>query len=482
MTAGLVASSRTKDRLYKKWHKTRSVADEIKYKSYRKLFKQVANAAEASYCKNQFDTQINTVKQLWTNLNKMFSFHKNKCKTVISNLKLDNKTVTNSKDICNGLNDYYCSIGQKLVDLIEKNGSADFTQYCPLPNMNSMFCNPIDPHEIYNIIMTFKNNKSPGYDNIGPSILKEICPEITNPLAHIFNLSFTTGVVPDSLKLAKVIPVYKKGEKNEPGNYRPISLLSVFDKVLEKLMSYRLSNYLQQNKILYEFQFGFRKHYSTILALMEVIDNIYYHLDQHEYVIGIFLDLQKAFDTVNHDILLYKLYNYGIRGVVYQWFKSYLCKRRQFTSLGDSVSCVGHITTGVPQGSVLGPLLFLLYVNDICYAVPDTKIKLFADDTNLFLYDKNLNNLYKKASQSLHQLFEWFVANKLSLSIDKTCYSVFGIKLTDLQNMELKINGCCIRLVESCKYLGIIIDRDLNWREHIDYVYKKIIKFTSIFL
>ena len=130
---------------------------------------------------------------------------------------------------------------------------------------------------------------------------------------------------------------------------------------------------------------------------MEVIDNIYHHLDQHEYVIGSFLDLQKAFDTVNHDILLYKLHNYGIRGVVYQWFKSYLSKWQQFTSLGDLVSCVGHITTGVPQGSVLGPLLFLLYVNDICYAASDTKIKLFADDTNLFLSDKNLNNLYKKS-------------------------------------------------------------------------------------
>ena len=111
---------------------------------------------------------------------------------------------------------------------------------------------------------------------------------------------------------------------------------------------------------MYEFQFGFRKHYSTILALIEVIDNIYYHLDQHEYVTGIFLDLQKAFDTVNHDTLLYKLHNYGIRGVVYQWFKSYLSKRQEFIFLGDSVSCVGHITTGVPQGSVLGPLLFFI--------------------------------------------------------------------------------------------------------------------------
>lgn len=481
MTAGLIASSHTKNRLFKKWHKSRSLADETNYKSYRKIFKRVCTAAETQYCKGQFDTRINTSKQLWSNLNNMFSFKKGKSKTVLPNLKLGDKTVTNAEDICDGLNDYFCSVGQKLLDLLETKGTEDYTKYCPLPQSKSMFCDPVDPHEIFNIVMNFNNNKSPGFDNIRPKILKEICPEIAVPLTHIFNLSFTTGVVPDSLKLAKVIPVYKKGEKSEPGNYRPISLLSVFDKIMEKLMYKRLSNYLEKNKILYEFQFGFRKGHSTVFALMEVLDNIYQHLDQNEYVIGIYLDLQKAFDTVNHDILLYKMFNYGIRGVVHQWFKSYLCLRRQFTTIGDTVSQVGYVTTGVPQGSVLGPLLFLLYVNDICSAVRNTKIKLFADDTNLFLFDKNLDSLFCKANQSLQQLSEWFVANKLSLSLDKTCYSVFGSKITERQNMELKLNGTCIRIVESCKYLGLFIDSHLHWQDHIDYVYKKIIKFTSIF-
>ena len=481
ITAGLLASSHTKNRLYKKWHKTRCALDEEKYKSYRKLFKRVANAAESSYYKDQFDTRTNTMKQLWSNLNRMFCLKKSKSKTVISNLRLDNKTVSNTEEICNGLNEFYCNIGTKLANSIPKSQCADFTKYCPTPYLNSMFCNPVAPNEIHNIIMTFKNKKSPGYDNIGSTILKEICPEIINVLTYIFNLSFVTGVVPDSLKLAKVIPVYKKGDRNEPGNYRPISLLSIFEKILEKLMSYRLLNYLNRNKILYEFQFGFRKHHSTILALIEVIDNIYQQLDKNEYVMGIFFDLQKAFDTVNHDILLYKLYNYGIRGVVYQWFKCYLNNRRQFTSLGDIVSNVGYIITGVPQGSVLGPLLFLIYINDISNAIPGTKIKLFADDTNLFLCDRNLDDLYHKASLSLEQLSKWFIANKLSLNVDKTFYSIFGAKFTDLHNRQLKVNGSCIRFVESCKYLGVIIDLNLHWHEHIDFVYKKIIRFTSIF-
>ena len=345
-----------------------------------------------------------------------------------------------------------------------------------------MFCDPVNQNEVHHIIKTFKNNKSPGADNIGPKILKEIAHEVIPPLTYIFNLSFSTGVVPDSLKLAKVIPIYKKGDKSEPGNYRPISLLTVFDKIMEKLMCYRLRDFLQRNKILYEFQFGFRKRHSTILALMEVIDNIYQHLDQHEFIMGIYLDLQKAFDTVNHDILLYKLHNYGIRGVVHQWFESYLTNRHQFTSIGDTCSYTGHITMGVPQGSVLGPLLFLLYINDICSAVPGAKVKLFADDTNLFLYEKDLLSLYAKANASLEYLSKWFIANRLSLSVEKTCYTVFGAKHLDLQNLELKIDNKTIHLVASCKYLGVIIDSNLTWQEHIDHLYKKLIKFTSIFL
>ena len=177
--------------------------------------------------------------------------------------------------------------------------------------------------------------------------------------------------------------------------------MAVIDKIMEKLMCTRFYNFLQVNKILYEFQFGFRKHHSTILALLEVLDNIYHHLDRHEFVIGIYLDLQKAFDTVNHDILLYKLQNYGVRGIVNQWFKSYLSGRKQITSIGESCSDIGSITIGVPQGSVLGPVLFLLYINDICNAIPDAKIKPFADDSNLFLYDTNLISFYCRANQSL---------------------------------------------------------------------------------
>ena len=203
------------------------------------------------------------------------------------------------------------------------------------------------------------------------------------------------------------------------------------------------------------------------------MDEIYQHLDSHDKVIGIYLDLQKAFDTIDHHVLLYKMYRIGIRGVVYKWFQDYLYDRKQFVTVKNMNSDICTLTCGVPQGSVLGPLLFLLYVNDIANSVPDTPVKLYADDTNLFIYDKSLQNLVKHAEVCLSKLVRWFTANKLTLSIDKTCYSVFGVTNSVKNNVKLNIDCTEVLQVESTKYLGIIIDSKLTWEEHIDYIYKK---------
>ena len=224
----------------------------------------------------------------------------------------------------------------------------------------------------------------------------------------------------------------------------------------------------------------FEKKHSTVQAVMEVVDNIYYHSDHRELTMGIYIDLQKAFDTVNHKILLRKLENYGVRGTVLRWFGSYLANRKQYTMLADCKSCLESIQLGVPQGSVLGPLLFLIYVNDIQYAVPGIKIKLFADDTNLFFYHSNPAKLSLLANNSMAQLSEWFTANRLSLNVDKTCYSIFGPGHKN-NIFKLEIDGKIIQNVKSCKYLGILIDSELNWQDHINYVYNKLLKFTSIF-
>jgi hypothetical protein len=302
---------------------------------------------------------------------------------------------------------------------------------------------------------------------------------IMEPLLHIYNLSFLSGAVPNKLKVAKVIPIYKKGDPTHPGNYRPISLLNIFDKILEKLMYSRLYKHLATNNVLYDYQFGFRKGHSTALAILKVVDNIYQNLDKGNVCSGAYLDLQKAFDTVNHEILLGKLYNYGIRGVVQQWFKSYLTNRQQFTCIDDTRSTYSNITCDDPQGSVLGPLLFLIYVNDIGSAVPNETVKLFADDTNLFVFGSGFSVVNQRANFCLNELCKWFTANKLSLNLTKTCYMVFSTKCDE--NITLLCGQRAIEKVDACRYLGVVIDDKLKWTSHIDQLYSKLVKFTSIF-
>ena len=386
-------------------------------------------------------------------------------------------------EICNAFNDYFCNIGPNLVKLLPPT-LANYVDYMSPSTLQSIDCEPVNFNELVLLIQSLVTSKASGPDGIGAQLIKDNCELLLEPLKFLFNLSLSKGVVPDVLKVAKVIPVFKKGDVHLSSNYRPISLLSIFNKLLEKVVYKRLYSFLEKNQILYKNQFGFRKNHSTAMALLEVIDLCYQNFDNNNKVVGIYFDLQKAFDTVNHKILLHKLYNYGIRGVLYEWLKNYLTNRKQFTVVNNATSSIGNITCGVPQGSVLGPLLFLIYVNDISNAVEGDLVKLFADDTNLFMFGQNLSVLESEANIVLKKMESWFVANKLSLNVDKTCYTILSKnKSQDLNSQELKlyINNQLINKVTSCKYLGVIIDETLDWKEHIEHVHKNLIKFTSIF-
>ena len=245
----------------------------------------------------------------------------------------------------------------------------------------------------------------------------------------------------------------------------------------------RLHSFLNKNNILFKNQFGFRPGHSTSHALLNVLDEVYDRLDQGKFALGIYLDIQKAFDCINHDILLDKLQTYGIRGVAWRWFQNYLRNRKQFVSVNNCESSVQNISYGVPQGSVLGPLLFLIYINDIQQATGQSFLNLFADDTSMFLFDRSVVNLFDKSNKVLESTNNWFKANKLKLSLDKCIYTVFKLAPNKISfsNYDLCLNGVKLNRVKITKYLGVIIDEDLNWQEHILYVKNKLIKFCSIF-
>jgi len=290
-------------------------------------------------------------------------------------------------------------------------------------------------------------------------------------LSSIFNLSFSSGIFPNILKVANIVPIHKKESKLLVSNYRPISLLSNIDKILERLMYNRLYNFLDKSLVIYDLQFGFRQKYSTSYALLHLTETIRQALDKGDFACGIFVDLQKAFDTVDINILLAKLQYYGVKGVANLWFKSFLTDRKQFVNINGAPSNVSRVEIGVPQGSVLGPLLFLLYINDLHKVIKFCKVHHFADDTNLLHTNKSIKKLNKFVNYDLKNLYNWLTANKISLNVKKTELIIFRPQGKKLETkVNIKLNGKKLYCTPYVTYLGIKIDENLSWNFHISII------------
>ena len=338
----------------------------------------------------------------------------------------------------------------------------------------------ISEDEVLKIIQSLPI-KGTGPASIPLRLLKLVASIIVVPLCHLINVSFKTGVFPSALKVAKVVALHKGGPSDNLNNYRPISLLSVFDKIIEKLMHKRLYEFLDEHNILFIKQFGFRKKFSTLLSLLYMTERIRESIDNGKYGCGVFIDLKKAFDTVNHKIILSKLEHYGIRNNILDWFASYLGGRKQYVFFNGVSSEILDITCGVPQGSVLGPLLFLLYINDLPNISKNLEFFLFADDTNLYYESDDLAELEKTMNKELKQLTLWLNVNRLALNIGKTNFVIFrGKKKPNTHNVTLLMNKRAIEQKCYVKYLGVLIDEHLNWKEHISNVTKKTSRAVGI--
>ena len=478
ISKGLLISIRHKTRLYKKYLNRPNDHNKLNYKRYRNKLTKLIRTCERDYYRRMLQENKQSVKNIWKIYGNIMNSKKNKTTQTVPKLHYEHHDVTNNVDIAKSFNRHFATIGSKLARKFPQ--SQDFVNYLGESCEHSIFLSPITIAELNKEIMKLNPNKSPGYDQIPPKIIKATSDLIAIPLTSVFNQSFLEATVPDALKIAKILPIHKKKATYLPDNYRPISLLSTFNKLLEKLMHKRLYSFLIHYKQLYEYQFGFRKGHSTIQALTEIIENIREEVDKGNYVIGTYLDLSKAFDTVNHQILLYKLNHYGIRGLALQWLTSYLTNRKQLTYVNAEYSEQSTVNIGVPQGSVLGPLLFLIYVNDVFRCNVNLTTRLFADDTNLFVTDTNLLRAKARMENAIDNINTWFACNQLTLNIDKTCFSIFSNKnTTDITHIEA--NNTQIHRVQSTKYLGVLIDDKFTWQNHIDHLCSKLIKLTHVF-
>ena len=317
--------------------------------------------------------------------------------------------------------------------------------------------------------------KSVGCDGISARFLKEAAEVIASPLTHIINLSLSSGQVPSDFKTARVVPLYKKGDCNYVQNYRPVSVLEVVSKVFERIVHEQLYQYLSSNSVIYKYQSGFRSTFSTNTALTYLGDKIRFNLDKGLYTGVVLLDLQKAFDTVDHHILLSKLRATGADDLAVKWFSSYLKERKQFVDVLGTFSSKEGIRCGVPQGSILGPLLFTLYVNDMSTAV-NCDLCLYADDSMLLVSGKNVTQIEKRLEKEMNGISDWLQANRLSLHLGKTESILFGSvrKLKTASKMKISCNNVEIEAKHSVKYLGVVLDQDMTGKTMGGNVVRKV--------
>ena len=465
-----------RDKQLRAFRRKKSDENWTAYKALRNRVNIEIRKSKSTFYKDLLNENANKPDKFWKTLKEIYP---KQSTSNTSSFLIGDVLTTDKSNIANGFCEYFSCVASKLKEkafvLRDVIWQRKVDRNPRLDTDTRFRFEPVTSAEVLGYVKQLKRKKATGIDNLPPGFLKDVAINICNPLTFVINLSLATGSIPSELKCGKVTPIYKSGQKSDFGNYRPITVLPAVSKVLEKCVRRQLVEYLESNNLLSDNQYGFRPNRSTESAATLLVDDIRKNIDDGLLTGAVFLDLSKAFDTLSHGILINKLERFGISGSDKQWFTDYLFGRMQTVQYNGAESETKPVFCGVPQGSVLGPILFTMYFNDV--PTRNCKILMFADDTVIYAAEKSQQSVASKLSEDLQLLSPWLENHELVLNLKKgkTEVMLFGTpaRLKNLDDLNIKINGVAVSNTRTYKYLGVNLDRSVTFCEHSTKTYKK---------